>query len=70
MTKPKCSGRAESKKIYSFRTGVIQDCTHFEEGAHNENAHLHGLRTVEHRGHHDCAVFREGVGKKSSAAMP
>ena len=32
------------------------------EGADDGHAHLDGLRTVQHRGGHDGAMFSEGVG--------
>jgi hypothetical protein len=36
---------------------------HFYEGADDVEAHGHGARTVQDRGSHQCAMFREGVGK-------
>lgn len=34
---------------------------HLEEGAHDIDTHLHGLRTVQNVGSHDGTVFGEGV---------
>jgi hypothetical protein len=40
-----------------------KDATKLDEGAHHEQAHIHGASGVENAGRHDRAVFGECVGQ-------
>ena len=42
---------------------------HLHESPHDEEAHLHCLRAVEHGRGHDGPMFGEGVGGGPSAAL-
>lgn len=46
-----------------------EGAAHADEGLHDEDAHFDGAVGIEYRGGHDDAVFGEGVGEISRAAV-
>jgi len=60
---------ARNEQFLGQLSRVGEEAAHADEGAHDEDGHLHSLRGVEEVRRHERAVFGEGEGEVAASSV-